>query len=45
MNKEIKVLGKYINTGFSFNRFAIGFSIDKYHIEIDLVFFWVAIEF
>lgn len=45
MNKEIKLLGKYINTGFSFKRFAIGFSVDRFHIDIDLAFFWFAIEF
>ena len=33
-----------IACGYSFKRFGIGFNIDKYHMDIDLVFFWVGIE-
>ena len=45
MHKEIK-LGKFwFSYGYSFKRFGIGFNIDKYHMDIDLVFFWVGIEF
>jgi|APGre2960657373_1045057.scaffolds.fasta_scaffold26847_3 hypothetical protein len=45
MYKEVKVSKLYLSFGFSFKRFAIGFSIDKYHMELDLMFIWVAIEY
>ena len=45
MHKEMK-LGKFwFSYGYSFKRFGIGFNIDKYHMDIDLVFFWFGIEF
>jgi hypothetical protein len=45
MHKEFNLGGKWISCGYSFKRFGIGFNIDKYHMDIDLVFFWVGIEF
>ena len=45
MHKEISVGKFWISFGYSFKRFGIGFNIDKYHMDIDLVFFWVGIEF
>jgi hypothetical protein len=45
MHKEAKVLNKWVSFGYSFKRFGIGFTIDKYHMDIDLVFFWIGIEF
>jgi hypothetical protein len=44
MHKEFNLGGKWISCGYSFKRFGIGFNIDKYHMDIDLVFFWVGIE-
>lgn len=45
MIKEIKLGNRWISFGYSFRRFAVGFTIDRYHMDIDLVFFWVGIEF
>jgi hypothetical protein len=44
MHKEFSIGTKWISFGYSFKRFGIGFTIDKYHMDIDLVFFWVGIE-
>lgn len=44
MHKELKVRTTYIHYGYSFSRFALGFSIDKWHMDIDLFFFWVGVE-
>lgn len=45
MYKEVKISKLYLSFGFSFKRFAIGFSIDKYHMELDLIFIWFSIEY
>lgn len=45
MHKEVKVGKLWLNFGFSYRRFALGFCIDKYHIELDLFFVWVGVEF
>jgi hypothetical protein len=44
MHKEISIGTKWISFGYSFKRFGIGFNIDKYHMDIDLVFFWFGVE-
>lgn len=45
MHKEISIGKLWISYGYSFKRFGLGFTIDKYHMDIDLVFFWFGIEF
>jgi len=45
MNKEIKIKNSWLYFGLSFKRFAIGFEIDKYHVDIDLFFIWIGVEF
>jgi len=44
MHKEITVGGKWVNYGYSFKQFSLGFCIDKHHMSIDLVFFWAGVE-
>jgi hypothetical protein len=44
MHKEAKVLNKWVSFGYSFKQFSLGFTIDKYHMNADFVFFWVGIE-
>jgi len=44
MHKELSVGTTWIHYGYSFKRFALGFSIDKWHMDIDLVFFWIGVE-
>ena len=44
-HKEIKLAGKWFNVGFSFRRFGLGFSFDKYCANLDLFFFWFGVEF
>ena len=44
MHKEITIGGKWVNYGYSFKQFGLGFTISKYNMNIDLVFFWVGIE-
>ena len=42
---EKNFFSKWIVVGYSFRRIAFGFSIDKYHMDIDLIFVWFGIEF
>ena len=44
-SKEIKIGKMWLNFGYSFQRLALGFSIDKYHMEVDVAFFWFSWEF
>jgi hypothetical protein len=34
----------WVNGGYNWHRFAIGFSIDRYGLSIDFAFFWIGIE-
>jgi hypothetical protein len=34
----------WVNAGYNWHRFAIGFSVDRYGLSIDLAFFWIGIE-
>jgi hypothetical protein len=45
MNKEIKIKNLWLYFGLSFKRLAIGFEIDRYHVDIDLFFIWIGVEF
>ncbi len=40
-----KVGKVFINAGFSFRRFALGFTISKEYIDLELAFFWIGVEF
>jgi hypothetical protein len=40
-----KVGKVYINAGFSFKRFALGFTISKGFIDLELAFLWIGVEF
>jgi hypothetical protein len=44
MNKEFKINGFWVSVGVG-KRFSIGFCIDKYCLNIDLICFWVSVEF
>jgi len=44
-SKEIKIGKMWISVGYSFRRLALGFAVDRYHADIDLIFFWVSWEF
>jgi hypothetical protein len=40
-----KSLGKvWVGYGFNFKQASVGISIDRFHISIDLLFFFVAVE-
>jgi len=45
MNKEIRFNKFYLSFGYTLQHIALGFSLDKYHFSIDLLFFWIVIEF
>ena len=42
---EVKVGKWWLSYGYSFRRVGFGFSIDRYTLQIDLIFFWVGLEF
>lgn len=44
-SKEIKIGKSWVGLGLSFNRFGVGICIDRYHIDIDFIFFWISWEF
>lgn len=45
MYKEIPFCKKWIAFGGGWKRFGLGFSVDRYHVDIDLGFVWIAVEF
>ena len=42
---QVKVGKWWLSYGYSFRRVGFGFSIDRYSLQIDLIFFWVGLEF
>lgn len=38
-------LGRMFSIGFALDRFAIGFTITKYNVDLDLGFVWLAVDF
>ena len=42
---EVRVSKLWLQFGYSFARFAIGFSIDRWSANIDLGPFWISIEY
>lgn len=44
MYKEIKVKNNWVHYGASFKRFGLGFSIERYSINLDLFWVWIMIE-
>jgi hypothetical protein len=44
MSKEVVVGDSFIGWGWYFKGFDLGISIDKYHLGINLGFFWLWIE-
>ena len=42
---EIRVSKLWLHFGYSFSRFAVGFSIDRWSANIDLGPFWFSIEY
>ena len=42
---EVKVGKWWLSAGYCFKRVGFGFSIDRYTLQIDLIFFWVGLEF
>jgi hypothetical protein len=44
MYKEVKIKNTWVHYGGSFRRFGLGFSIERYSINLDLLWFWVMIE-
>jgi hypothetical protein len=45
MYKEKRVGKKWLSYGYNFKQISVGLFIDKYRISIDLVFFFVVLEF
>ena len=45
MHKEIQIKRLWVNFGYSFKGIGLGFRIDKYHLNVDFLFFWFGIEF
>ena len=43
-SKSFKVGRFYISIGFSFTRFAIGFNLALYGLDLDFGFVWVGFE-
>jgi len=43
-SKSFKVGRFYISVGFSFTRFAIGFNLALYGLDLDFGFVWVGFE-
>lgn len=43
--KELRIGKVWLHAGFNLKRFAIGFSIDRYTINIDLGLLWISAEF
>ncbi len=44
MIKEFKVGKKWVSIGATYRRFAIGFAVSPWSIDIDLGFFWLGVE-
>jgi len=42
--KEVELFNHWVSFGYSFRRVAFGFSIDKYSLQVDFLFFWFGIE-
>jgi hypothetical protein len=42
---EVRVSKLWLHFGYSFARFAIGFSVDRWSASIDLGPFWISIEY
>jgi hypothetical protein len=40
-----KVGKVHINAGFSLKRFALGFTVCKEYIDLEVAFFWIGVEF
>jgi hypothetical protein len=41
-----KAVGKiWFSAGFSFKQIAIGFNINRRSLSVDLLFFWIGLEF
>lgn len=43
--KELRMGKVWLYAGFNLKRFAIGISIDRYTVSIDLGLFWISAEF
>ena len=41
---EIRFKNTWVNYGYSIRRLALGFSIDRYSITINFLWFWISIE-
>jgi len=44
MYRETKIKNTWVFYGGSFKRFGLGFSIERYSINIDLCWVWIMIE-
>jgi hypothetical protein len=45
-SKEWRVSNKvWFSAGFSSRRFALGFSVDRFNVNIDFFWFWVTLEY
>lgn len=43
---EIRLAAKmWLMLGFNLKQISLGFSLNKYQLNIDLLFFWIAVEF
>lgn len=46
MNKEYEIKkGTWVHIGYSWKGFGLGFRIDRYHFNIDLLWFWLSVEY
>ena len=43
-SKEVKLLGYWVSFGYSFRRVGLGFSVDRYSLQLDFLFFWAGVE-
>ena len=45
MRKIYIIKNHFLEFGFNPRQFALGLTINRYHITLDLVFLWIAFEF
>jgi hypothetical protein len=43
--KQFKIGRSYLSLGYNFRGIGIGFGLNKYTFDLDLVFFWISWEF
>jgi hypothetical protein len=45
VRKVYKIRNRWLEFGFNTSQFSLGLTVNRYHVTLDLVFFWIAVEF